>query len=81
MVLERRGYVVYIIKFDNSSERMYHINMLKPYVSRDGIQDAETLKPVESAGEKPIDAAGISATIMGSVEESDVGDENERMKG
>jgi hypothetical protein len=34
-VIEKRGHVVYKIKFDSGLERMYHVHMLKAYVSRD----------------------------------------------
>jgi hypothetical protein len=34
-VLERKGIVNYRIKLDNGKERVYHINMLKPFISRD----------------------------------------------
>ena len=36
-VLERRGKVGYVIKFQNDQKRVYHINMVKPYISRDEV--------------------------------------------
>ena len=76
-VLERRGYVVYKIRFDNGSERMYHINMLKPFVSRESVLDVEKARPVEGTYEEQTDQYGISAAIMGLVEDSDVEDDSE----
>ena len=37
VVLGRKGKVTYLIKFDSGAVRLYHINMLKPYVSRDEV--------------------------------------------
>ena len=35
VVLEKKGVVSYQIKFDSGTERIYHINMLKKYISRE----------------------------------------------
>jgi len=80
-VLERRGHVVYNIKFDNGNKRMYHINMLKPYVERESFQLVEEpSRPEESLAEEQTDKLGISAAIMGLVEDSDVEDDYEDEK-
>jgi len=80
-VLERRGHVVYKIKFDNGSERMYHINMLKSYVERESFQLVEEpSRPEESLAEEQTDMLGISAAIMGLVDDSDIEDDYEDEK-
>jgi len=35
IVLERKGHVNYRIQFDSGTERIYHINMLKVFISRE----------------------------------------------
>lgn len=82
-VLERRGQVVYKIRFDNGNERLYHINMLKPFVSRESVNtDNAEIKPVDESDQSHIevddeqtDEMGISAAIMGLVEDSDSDDD------
>ena len=86
-VIERRGVVNYRIKFDSGTERTYHINMLKKFVSR---QTDETNQSVRQDGksektdcetradiddENNSDENEISAAVMGLVECSD--EENE----
>jgi hypothetical protein len=41
-VVERRGVVNYRIKFKSGKERLYHINMLKPFVERKTLAESET---------------------------------------
>ena len=88
-ILEKRGHVVYKIKFENGTERMYHINMLKPYITRDTrpeVHDVDKSKPSENdaeeidSEEQNVDELGISAAMMGLIEvsdEEDVLDEEE----
>lgn len=81
IVLERRGQVCYKIKFDNGHERLYHINMLKPFVSREKTQFVDqTNKSLNSDtdvvdSEAELDDIGISAAVMGLVEDSDCDDD------
>ena len=81
-VLERRGHVVYKIKFDNGNERMYHINMLKPFVSRESAQaDQNKLNLSDEVNQLQVDDVEqtdeneISAAVMGLVEDSDTDDD------
>jgi hypothetical protein len=80
-VLERRGHVIYKIQFENGTERLYHINMLKAYVSRGTSQAADKISAIDLTDklstqdggddEDETDVAGISAAVMGLVEDSD----------
>ena len=73
-VLERRGHVVYKIKFENGNERLYHINMLKPFIDRATVnQVAQNIedKEIENVNDENVDEAGISAAVMGLIEDSD----------
>ena len=85
IVLERRGVVSYKIKFDSGTERIYHINMLKKYISRedpgklgeidkdvpdDQVQDDDA-EDIDNEDECEIDKIGISAAVMGLIETSD----------
>jgi len=40
-VVERKGIVSYKIKYNSGKERIYHINMLKKFISRDEPRSAE----------------------------------------
>ena len=83
-VLERRGHVTYKIQFDNGNVRLFHINMLKAFISRETVQTIKStdLTDTTSAVQPPlsdepysIDNVGISAAVMGMVQDSDVEDD------
>jgi hypothetical protein len=83
-VIERRGLVVYKIRFDNGSERLYHINMLKPYVSRESARDTDQTLPKAVDESHSVnddneltDESGISAAIMGLVLDSETEDDSD----
>lgn len=85
-VVEKRGHVVYRVRLENGTERMYHINMLKPYVTRDmklATQDndeRDSDEPVsveQDSDDQNIDELGISAAMMGLIEVSDDEDEDQ----
>jgi hypothetical protein len=69
-ILEKRGHVVNKIKFENGTERMHHINMLKPYITRDtrshvheedeGKFSEHDTEQIDSEEQK-VDELGISA--------------------
>ena len=81
VVLERKGVVSYRIKFDSGTERIYHINMLKKYISREGPGklgeiDKEQVQEdgdshINDEDESEIDELGISAAVMGLIETSE----------
>ena len=75
-VLERRGNVVYKIKFDDGAERLYHINMLKLYIARDRPQSNDVINVADDAScETDDNEVDINAAMMGLIEVSD--DESE----
>lgn len=80
-VLERRGQVCYKIKFDNGHERLYHINMLKPFISREKMEIEDRTKNSsnnetdDNDSETELDDIGINAAVMGLVEDSDCDDD------
>jgi hypothetical protein len=77
VVVERKGVVSYKIRFDSGTERIYHINMLKKFISREepesiGQKDQgqdENDEDIEDECE--IDKHGVSAAVMGLIENSD----------
>ena len=79
VVLERKGVARYKIKFDSGTERIYHINMLKKYISQEepgklGEIDKEQAQEDEDMNdedEKEIDELEISAAVMGLIETSE----------
>jgi hypothetical protein len=79
-ILEKRGHVVYKIKFKNGNERLYHINMLKPYKERDSQVEIDQVANPERISHEDIidenddqntDETGIVAAVMGFIEVSD----------
>ena len=42
-VIERRGVVNYRIRFDSGKERLYHVNMLKPFIDRTSSDEISTI--------------------------------------
>lgn len=87
VVIKRKGVVSYKIRFDSGRERIYHINMLKKYISREGPGklgdiDKELVQKYEDSrindeDESEIDKLGISATVMGLIETSEYECDNE----
>jgi RNase H-like domain found in reverse transcriptase/Reverse transcriptase (RNA-dependent DNA polymerase)/Integrase zinc binding domain/SCAN domain len=78
VVLERKGVVSYKIKFDSGTERIYHINMLKKYISREEPSKLDETSKEQfqedednNEDESEIDELGISAAVMGLIETSD----------
>ena len=81
VVVERKGVVSYKIRFDSGTERIYHINMLKKFISRDKpetVSEVETNKEsrkddnnTEIEDESEIDVVGVSAAVMGLIETSE----------
>jgi hypothetical protein len=79
IVLERKGVVSYKIKFDSGTERIYHINMLKKFISREDIGKPNEIdegkvqieRKVNNYGECERDELEISAAVMGLIETSD----------
>ena len=88
-VIERRGVVNYRIKFKSGTERTYHINMLKPFVSREPpdnltsplvneISDnGDHVSESSDDDETEVDQDGISAAVMGLVECSEDEDDDD----
>lgn len=83
-ILERRGQVTYLVKFSNNNERVYHINMLKPFIDRDMIEkgngkrqqstnDSSKTACDDDDDNDNLDDLGITAstTAMGFIEVSD----------
>jgi len=74
-IIERKGRTWYKIKFDSGTERVYHINMLKKFNSRDGEkppdQDNSEVEEDDIEDEEEVDESGVSAAVMGLIEDSD----------
>jgi hypothetical protein len=84
VVLERKGLVSYKIKFNSGTERIYHINMLKKYISReksevpdktDNEQQVQNDDDIDLEEEIESDEMRVSAAVMGLIENSDDEDE------
>jgi hypothetical protein len=79
LVVERKGVVSYKIRFDSGTERIYHINMLKKFISREETKETGEINKIqeehdeniENDDENEIDEVGVSAAVMGLIETSD----------
>ena len=81
-ILEKIGTVIYRIKFSNGNERVYHVNMLKAYKSRENEGDRGPNVPSKGGslpndedgdviGDNNIDVDETAAAVMGFIEVSD----------
>ena len=79
-VIEKKGNVTYKLKFENGNERLYHVNMIKPYVTKEDMEKQTATKSKVGFSSQKIDTHPINThTDDDCVSDDNDDDENKTM--